>query len=458
MQKIYIVTDLGPGDGGKGGVVHKISHLKKAHTIFKVGGAQGSHGVTTSSGEQFAFSQFGCGTFEGVRTHLTPRFIFSPEGILNEGYDLRYRHGIDNVFELLTVDENVICATPFHGIASRIKELARKNNPRGTIGTGVGEAFRFSKRFSDLTIRAKDLSSSKLKNRLAAIRDQVKTDLEPLIDLGFLSSDISEALTELELLDDPEFLEHVTNRFKLAAKEVRIVDSDYFSYLLAQDGVTVVESSHGILTDHYQGFHPHTSAIRTLPSFTKEMIEEHGYDGEMINLGVHRAYTIRHGAGPMPTTDDGMNEHLLPGSHKLENRYQGKVRVGPLDLVLLRYAIAASGGPTAFDGLAISWFDQMLVNGSWWLCNKYINATNQTYFTPEGELKVRFGHDDDQLQYQQQLGQELEKCTPELSEQKIASGNLEAQYNLCAETLYDALNIKVRMVSFGKTERDKVCR
>ena len=45
MKKIYAVTDLGPGDGGKGSVVHKISCMKRARTILKVGGAQGRHGV-----------------------------------------------------------------------------------------------------------------------------------------------------------------------------------------------------------------------------------------------------------------------------------------------------------------------------------------------------------------------------------------------------------------------------
>ena len=40
MKKVYIVTDLGPGDGGKGGVVHKIASQFNAHTIVKVGGAQ----------------------------------------------------------------------------------------------------------------------------------------------------------------------------------------------------------------------------------------------------------------------------------------------------------------------------------------------------------------------------------------------------------------------------------
>ena len=52
-KKVFTITDLGGGDGGKGGVVHKVCAVKKAHTVLKVGGAQGSHGVRTTNGESF---------------------------------------------------------------------------------------------------------------------------------------------------------------------------------------------------------------------------------------------------------------------------------------------------------------------------------------------------------------------------------------------------------------------
>src|SRR3989344_730249 len=182
-NKIYAVTDLGPGDGGKGGVVHKIAVMTRAHTIIKVGGAQGSHGVQTLRGESFAFSQWGCGTFEGIRTYLSPRMIISPEGLLNEADALRYGgFGIHDPFSLLTIDGQALCAAPLHGIASRLKEMARRNNPRGTIGTGVGEANRYAQPNPDLVIRAGDLSRPDLKDLLAAVRDRIQRDLEPVLE------------------------------------------------------------------------------------------------------------------------------------------------------------------------------------------------------------------------------------------------------------------------------------
>lgn len=459
-SKVYTVTDLGPGDGGKGGVVHKLATHKKAHTIIKVGGAQGSHGVLTSRGEHFAFSQWGCGTFEGIRTHLSPLIVVSPIGLQNEALALRYEHGIHDPFSLLTVDERALIATPYHGIASRLKELARGDNPRGTIGTGVGETYRDRQRLPELAIHARDLSRLALRDQLAAVRAQVLLDMGPILQGKFLSTDRDLVAHELDRLKDDEFLNYVVDLFHEISQRAQIVDPEFMGReILSRKGVAVVESSHGILTDRYQGFNPHTSAIRTLPRFTHAMLEEAGYKGQVVNLGVTRAYQIRHGAGPMPTADPAMGEVLLPGSHKHENRWQGQVRVGPLDLSLLRYAIAAAGGPATFDGLAISWFDQIQANGEWHVSHRYRNADDPTYFTPEGELKVRQGEDEEQIAFQEGLGQRLLSCVPEITTHQIDQDATPDQlFELCAGVLNDSLGVPVRMVSLGPTENDKLLR
>lgn len=452
VKKIYIVTDLGPGDGGKGSIVHKITTMTRAKNIIKVGGAQGSHGVVTSRGERFAFSQWGCATFEGVKTHLSSRMIIMPVGLLNEAEALRYQYGIHNAFDLLTIDERALCATPLHGIASRLKELARGPNPRGTIGTGVGEAYRYLQRFPELAIRAADLSRPDLKDVLGEVRDEIRRDLVPLIDDNFLPSDREEAQREIALLCDDGFLDYIVARFNEVSRLAKIVDSDYLDReILCQDGLAVVESSHGVLTDNRYGFHPHTSAISTLPCFTHAMLKEAGYSGEIVDIGIFRAYAIRHGAGPLPTCDPKMLEHLLPGSHKEENRFQGKVRVGPLDLVLLRYAIEVCGGPKAFQGIAVTWFDQIIKDRAWRICDRYksMNA-----------IEVWKGEEnDEQLKYQKFLGKALLRTEPEITTLEIPLGaGQDELYSLCADVLYEKLGVPVRMVSFGPTELDKIYR
>lgn len=459
-DKVYVVTDLGPGDGGKGGVVHKIATMKRAHTIIKRGGAQGSHGVCTSSGERFAFSQWGCGTFEGVRTHLSQQMVVSPEGLLNEADSLRCLHGIHDAFDLLSVDQRALCATPFHGIVSRLKEMACGDNPRGTIGTGVGEAYRDLARHPELAIRAQDLSRPDLPDLLAAVREQMQQELQPIIRGDFLTSDQAAAEKEISLLYDDGFLDYVVRRFSEVSKRAKIVDPAFLGdEILSREGVAVVESSHGVLTDRLMGFHPHTSAIRTLPRFTHNFLAEAGFGGQVVNLGVARAYTIRHGAGPLPTADPEMAESLLPGSHKEENRYQGKVRVGPFDLVLLRYAIDACGGPKAFDGLAITWFDQIMANRVWHICDRYSGADDPAFFSPTGEIRVRRGTGPEQLEHQTALGLKLLECRPEIRTKEVPSEtSTDELYAFCASTVEEAIDVPVRMVSLGPTERDKLCK
>ena len=143
MDKVYVITDFGPGDGGKGGIVHALSCAQddEVNLIIKRGGAQGSHGVRTSYKESFNFSQWGCGTLEGIPTFCSEQMIISPVGLRNESEALK-RLGITDPFMLLNIDPNCICATPFHKISSQLEELLLGKNPRGTIGTGVGRAYR----------------------------------------------------------------------------------------------------------------------------------------------------------------------------------------------------------------------------------------------------------------------------------------------------------------------------
>jgi adenylosuccinate synthase len=452
-----MVTDLGPGDGGKGGVVHKLSHMLRAHTVVKVGGAQGSHGVRTASGQSFAFSQFGCGTLEGVRTHLSRRFVIDPIGIGNEAGALRYEMGIHDPFSLLTINRNALCNTPFHGIMSRITELARGKNPRGTVGTGVGVTQRLHEMHPELSLVAGDLRSAHLREKLIELRTYLIQVLKPLCAQEFLPEDQDLLTRDLILLEDPGFLDYTVAQFQAVARECVIVDDDYFAQnILSRDGVIVVESSHGILTDRLTGFHPHTSALRTLPHFTREMFAQGGYDGQIVSIGVHRAYQIRHGAGPMPTHDQAMSAHLLPGSHKNTNRWQGEVRVGPLDLTQLRYALAASGAH-AYDALAITWFDQVQREGQWRLSNRYHDPLDPRFFTPEGDIRLPTGSTQSRLTYLEGLTNLMQKITPEVVSLPIPVHlGRDALYAYCAATLQEYVSVPVRMVSFGPTERDKV--
>ncbi len=452
--KIYVVTDLGSGDGGKGGVVHKIANTFHAQAVLKFGGGQGSHGVVADTGEKFAFSHWGCATLEGIRTIMAPTFVAIPHAILNEGESLK-KMGLRDPYALLKVDPNVLCALPIHRVASQLNELLRKDHPRGTVGTGVGVAYRcyqYSKHYHVATMNnifMCDLHGDQnaLVEKLGAVAVETRMSFAKVqLETDFLPEDQPLAEELLDLLYDSEYYIDWTlaEYQKLVKTSMELVD--FGEALRRCDGVAVAECSHGVLTDAQFGFAPHTSALRTVPKLVRETLREAGFDGKFVNLGVTRAYAIRHGAGPLPTEDGEMRETLLPDSHKQTNRWQGEVRVGALDFVLLKKAIDICGGPEKFDGLCVTWLDQIIENGVWQFCHQYLSypkvlILNYSFLSVDAASV---------------MGVEIESVTPQILQQHLSYWTEQETIDFCCRLFEAELSVPVRMVSLGPDDQHKI--
>ncbi len=433
FDKVYVITDLGPGDGGKGSIVHALSCKTDANLIIKRGGAQGSHGVRTSLGESFNFSQWGCGTLEGVPTFLSEQMVISPVGLENESEALK-KLGIFDPFKLLTCDPSCIVATPYHRIASQFEELLLKDKPRGTVGTGVGQAYRMTSLGEEMTIRARDLTNRRvIRSKLQRQYDYYFERYDSITRDAFLTDDFqSYAANLILLLHDEDYFNYIIDLFDRIGKKLSFKS---LGEVLKGDGTAIVECSHGVLTDAEMGLKPHVSAIRTLPIFANEMLKNAGYDGKIINYAVHRAYEIRHGAGPMPTYDPEFTARMLPGSHKDKNRWQGAVRAGPLDLNLVKYALDVSN-EISFDGLALTWFDQILANNrTWSICDdyKYVRNCNESY--------VDF----------------LSRAEPIISKTVIKNPiAVRELFDFIGKILEGFLKVPLKILSAGPTEKNKI--
>ncbi len=432
-EKAYVITDLGPGDGGKGGVVESIANKVNARVILKEGGAQGSHGVVLSDGRKFNFSQWGCATFQGTPSYLTSRFVVSPIGLLHEAAALR-KVGVAHAFDLLSVSPFCICATPYHEVWSHLYEISLRDHPHGTVGTGVGKAFQMSNTNPDMTIFADMLTDeAKVAAALKQQREFVFDKYASLTDDDVLPED-REILARCKAALENDFaLEDILRLMLEAGAKVRLED---MRRVVSLPGNMVVERSHGVLTDSELGLKPHVSSLRTLPHFTDLSLRTHGFEGEIIHYGVHRAYSVRHGAGPLPTADPELREQLLPGSHKDDNRWQGQVRVGPLDFVLINYALQACKSHTQFDGICVTWFDQIVKNGTWNVCTNYV--LGDKVFLPYKLRNIDI----------------LKSVKTSIKRFSIPS-NRDEQTKLCSQIFKTYTSLPVRMISFGPCKEDK---
>jgi adenylosuccinate synthase len=134
--------------------------------------------------------------------------------------------------------------------------------------------------------------------------------------------------------------------------------------------LVIFEGAQGTLLDQWRGFHPHTtwSDVTVNPAY--DLLDAWSCAGvdfdELHTLGVTRAFTTRHGAGPLPSYDADLTARMRD-RHNRPGRFQGPMRFGWMDLVLFRYAAEING----VDSVAATWLDRFNVEGNNQVCLGY---------------------------------------------------------------------------------------
>jgi adenylosuccinate synthase len=288
-------------------------------------------------GRRHVFSQFGSGTLAGLPTFLGPQVILNPTALAREAAHL-VEMGIDDPFATLTVHPDALVSTFFHQALNRLREIARGDRPHGSCGHGIGEARSYWLRHGGDAIAARDLKDGHvLRAKLELLRQRTLLDLQGFVAqipsgeeedlLGIATEAVAERLLEvgLRVRTEPE---------------------------IPDCRVAVFEGAQGVLLDEWYGFHPHTTWSTVTAHHALELAVQARAERVHI-VGVTRAFATRHGTGPLPTYDAALTARLTdPGNPW--NRWQGTLRVGWPDLVLLRYAASVAG---PLDGLAVTWLD-----------------------------------------------------------------------------------------------------
>ncbi len=446
METAHIVTDLSFGDAGKGTTVDFLARQASTVTVVRHnGGAQAVHNVITPDGRHHSFSQFSSGSFiPGVRTHLSRFMMVSPGTMFSEAEHL-IQQGVTDIWNRLTIDEMAPIIMPWHRAATRLRELARGGNWHGSTGIGISEVQMDLLVNDALVVRAGELRSSHgLRSRFQALQYAKYLQLQE--ELQVPKSDEADETWGLLLADD--LADTLVEAFEQWQRTgMKIVPGDHLQQLANESDSLIFEGAQGVLLDEWYGFHPYTTWSTTTSENALQLLSEIDHSAAVTKYGILRAYTTRHGPGPLVTEDAELGLRI-PELHNDTGRWMGAFRYGHLDLVAHKYALEATRG---VDKLVVTGLDRA---NAWRYTKEYTlaNAADaETYFSlnEEGGVEaIKLGTQGD-LEYQARLTELLQTCSPRY-DQSDTVGSSEL-----VNVIEDTLGVPVGIASYGPTAADK---
>lgn len=448
-RSAIFIADLGYGDAGKGSITDYLARITNTHTIVRYnGGAQAAHNVITPDGRHHTFAQFGSGTFiRGTRTHLSRFMMVHPLAMLAEERHLQSL-GVPDAFDRVSIERDALVTTPFQQSANRLKEIVRGDGRHGSCGMGVGETMSDWLNYGPGVLFAGDLGDRKtVIKKLHFLRDAKIAQMEELLER---LSNIELAKDDLQVLYDPEIVETTADVYQHFSTLVSIVEPDYLGKILQESGTTIFEGAQGVLLDEWYGFYPYNTWSTLTFKNADMLLGENTFDGDIFRLGLIRAYATRHGAGPFVTEDEVLTARVQD-SHNQNNHWQREFRVGYLDFVALRYALALIG---RVDGLVVTNLDRLDTIPQWRTCDLYQYAGRQINMADYFDLQKQFVRnikvpvDPTNLIEQEHLTNLLFEMKPIYAECKKGRGDY-------IELIRQTLNIPIAITSAGPTAIEK---
>lgn len=322
MPACYAVIDLGFGDAGKGMASHSLVRSLPPGTIsvrFN-GGAQAGHTVIDERGRRHVFSQFGAATFADAPSIYASPCVFHPTALLRERAVLTAAGGR---CDLLAVSAACLVTTPYHQAANRARERSRALR-HGSCGVGVGETIAVHRAHPSATVRAGDLANS------SALRAALAEQHAHYAALADATAGV--AVEDSAVLRSTQWWNAWIDDVQAAVGYVR--DEAEIAAMVAAAPAIVFEGAQGMLLDEDFGFAPHTTPSRCGPQNIIDLLAGWQIASPLQVWGVTRSYMVRHGPGPLPTERAG----VVDDATNRANEWQGTLRIGALDLVLLAYA------------------------------------------------------------------------------------------------------------------------
>ena len=349
-----VVIGANYGDEGKGLTTDAICAAASKPIVIRFnGGAQAGHTVCDPDRRRHVFSHFGSGSLQGIPTFLSRFFVVLPRIFVYERSELE-RHGEN---PQVICDPRAQVTTPYDVGINRAIEEARGAARHGSVGIGFGETIERAENGYGLTVQ--DLTSEvRVREVLAAIaRDW-----------------LPRRLAKLGLPTDNATLARVASPAEISRWQA---ETAFMMTRVSVSPITTAitgctpafEGAQGLLLDMERG---HSFPFVTRSNTGLKNVLALAIDAGIDQLDVTymtRAYLTRHGAGPLPNELAALDFAEIVDPTNRPNPWQGTLRFAPLDLDVLREAIAADlsdAASTALNikaALGISCVDQIRKTG-----------------------------------------------------------------------------------------------
>lgn len=365
-----VVSGLGFGDEGKGTIVDALARrLGPADVIRYNGGPQAGHNVVDQDGRWHCFAQLGAGSFNGdSRTILGPKMLVELENLEVE-MDALAEKGVTDIADRMTIDPGCLLITPMQKFVGRMREISRGKAPHGSCGQGVGETVNDAYLGNALTVGDIRFERPEGLRKLKHLSELKREEAITLWNATPLDA-MRETFRLLINRSNAEELYRIYRRILGVADEF-VKEAKQGVYDSAVRGRTLIfEGAQGALLDRQRGFQPYVTKSDTTGRNAIDLLQASNLMHLPFKLGVLRAYGHRHGAGPFMTEDESMRLRFDDRLNR-QNLWQGKFRVGWLDLPALRYGIRMNGG---VNGLAVTGLDRLNGLEKIRLCASYDDA------------------------------------------------------------------------------------
>lgn len=340
-MKAHVVFGLLYGDEGKGTTVDAYVRKFKSDLVVRFnGGPQAAHNVIDDQ-RHHTFSSWGSGTLAGAKTLISKYCLVDPLALIKEARILDL-----DPLEYVYVDSKCPVITEFH---KRVNRINAQKSGVSTCGKGIGTTVEHSLLYPEGVLFYGDLSN---KDTVISKLEMMKGDLNDISNY-YLYYDFDEIN-----------IERLADYYIKCYKEINCINETRSLEMVHSSNNPIFEGAQGVLLDEYYGFLPFNTWSKTTPANAREMLK--GYKGEVVEVGVLRAYASRHGNGPFVTEDKNI---LLKEPHNVYNPWQGHFRFGHFDLKAVLYSLLACGRPV--DELVLTHNDYFKDKEKVKVCNEY---------------------------------------------------------------------------------------